>query len=67
MDFPKKKLWPSPESFAPQPPEEKNVLIKLLMDISFSQEILLEDHLLLTNRFNLHRCSDYCQMGRQKM
>ena len=35
-------------------------LFKLLMDISSSQESLLEDHLLLTNRFNLHRCSDDC-------
>jgi hypothetical protein len=30
------------------------------MDASSSQESLLEDHLLLTNRFNIHRCSDYC-------
>ena len=38
----------------------KNPLTKLLMDVSESQESLLEDHLLLTNRINLHRCSDYC-------
>ena len=30
------------------------------MDVSSSQETLLEDHLLLTNRFNIHRCSEYC-------
>jgi hypothetical protein len=42
------------------PPEEKNPLIKLLMDVSMSQETLLEDYVLLTNRFNIHRCSDYC-------
>ena len=44
-------------------------LIKLLMDVSSSQESLLEDHLLLTNRFNIHRCSDYCltsKSGRRK-
>ena len=53
-------MWPPPEGTAPMPPEEKNPLIKLLMDVSSSQESLLEDHLLLTNRFNIHRCSDYC-------
>ena len=39
------------------------------MDVSSSQESLLEDHLLLTNRFNIHRCSDYCltsKSGRRK-
>ena len=56
----RKNLWPPPEGSAPAPPEEKNPLVKLLMDISASQESLLEDHLLLTNRINLHRCSDYC-------
>ena len=34
--------------------------MKLLMDASSSQSELLEDYLLLTNRFNIHRCSDYC-------
>ena len=53
-------LWPPPEGTAPQPNEENNPLVKLLMDASESQESLLEDYLLLTNRFNLHRCSDYC-------
>lgn len=33
---------------------------KLLMNVSRSQESLLEDHLLLTNQFNLHVCCDYC-------
>ena len=57
---PRKDLWPPPEGSAPAPPEEKNPLVKLLTDVSHSQECLLEDHLLLTNRINLHRCSDYC-------
>jgi hypothetical protein len=57
---PRKDLWAPPEGTAPAPPEEKNPLIKLLMDVSASQESLLEDHLLLTNRINMHRCSDYC-------
>ena len=57
---PRKDLWPPPEGTAPAPPEEKNPLVKLLIDVSESQESLLEDYLLLTNRFNLHRCSNYC-------
>jgi hypothetical protein len=39
-------------------PTQKN--IKLVMDVSMSKETLLEDYVLLTNRFNIHRCSDYC-------
>ena len=57
---PRKNLWPPPEGSAALPPEEKNPLIKLLMDVSMSQETLLEDYVLLTNRFNIHRCSYYC-------
>ena len=56
----KKQFWPPPEGTAQAPPEDKNPLIKLLMDVSSSQETFLEDHLLLCNRINLHRCSDYC-------
>jgi hypothetical protein len=57
---PKKQYWPPSEGTAPAPPENANPLHKLLMDASTSQETLLEDHLLLTNHLNLHRCSDYC-------
>ena len=39
---------------------EKSSLVKLLMDVSESQESILEDHLHLCNRINLHQCSDYC-------
>lgn len=37
------------------------------MDTSLSQDSLLEDYL-LTNRINIHRCSDYClrQRGSRK-
>ena len=49
-----------PEGNAPKQSKEQNPLFKLLMDVSSSQASLLEDHLLLTNRFNIHRCSDYC-------
>ena len=59
-DQPRKNLWPPPEGTAPAPPEEKNPLVKLLMDVSSSEESLLEDYLLLTNRVSIHRCSDYC-------
>ncbi|WAQ97056.1 hypothetical protein MAR_029746 [Mya arenaria] len=57
---PRKDLWPPPEGTAPAPPEEKNPLVKLLMDVCDSQYSILEDYLLLSNRFNIHRCSDYC-------
>lgn len=57
---PLKTLWPPPEGTTPPPPEEKNPLLQLLMDVSSTQASLSEDHLLFTNRFNLHRCSDYC-------
>ena len=62
---PRKDRWPPPEGTAP---EEKNLLVKLLMDTYSSQDSLLEDHLLLTNRINIHRCSDYClrQRGPRK-
>ncbi|XP_053372848.1 uncharacterized protein LOC128546392 [Mercenaria mercenaria] len=57
---PRKNLWPPPEGSAPAPDEEKNPLVKLLMDVSS-----LEDYLLLTNRVSLHRCSDYCLRTKQ--
>jgi hypothetical protein len=65
---PRKDRWPPPEGTAPAPPEEKHLLVKLLMDTSSSQDSLLEDYLLLTNRINIHRCSDCClrQRGPRK-
>ena len=56
----RKDLWPPPEGTAPSPSEEKNPLVKLLMDASETQESVVEDLFLLTNRINLHRCSSYC-------
>lgn len=56
---PRKDFWPPPEGSAPPPNESKNPLIKLLMEVSQLHDTRLEDHLLLTNRFNLHICSDY--------
>lgn len=38
---PLKSLWPSPEGTAPAPPNEQNPLLKLLMDVSFTEESLL--------------------------
>ena len=55
----KKSLWPPPEGTAPPPPEEDNPFKKLLLDVSETQATLLDDYLLLCNRINLHRCSDY--------
>ena len=56
----RKNLWPPPEGTAPAPSEEQNPSVKMLMDVSQSQESLLEDYLFLTNRINIHTCSDYC-------
>ena len=56
---PRKDLWPPPEGCAPAPPERKNPLTKLLIDVSETHTSLLEDILQLTNRINLHKCSDY--------
>ena len=57
---PRKDFWPPPEGSAEPPSEEQNPLFKLFMDISKNQQTILEDHLLLTNKINIHRCSDYC-------
>ena len=56
----RKDLWSRPEGTTLDPPDEKNQLIKLLMDVSDTQESLLEDHLLLTNKININRCSAFC-------
>ena len=56
----RKEFWPPCEGTATLPPEETNPLLKLFIGVSDSQESILQDHLLLTNRINLHRCSDYC-------
>ena len=58
--LPHTEFWPPPEGTAPLPPEESNPLLKLFMDVSETQESIVQDHLLLSNRINLHRCSDYC-------
>ena len=58
--FPRKNLWPPPEGTAQPPAEEDNPLVQLLSDISNDQDSMLQDHLQLTNRINIHRCSDYC-------
>ena len=50
----------SPQGTAEPPPKEDNPLFNLLSDISMSQETMALDNLLLTNKVNIHRCSDYC-------
>ena len=60
-------MWPPQDGTAPLPPEEANHLLKLIMDVSETQESVTEGHFLLTYRINLHRCSNYClrnQKGR---
>ena len=56
----RKNIWPPLEDSAALSSEEQNPIIKLVMDVSMSKETLLEDYVLLTNRFNIHLCSDYC-------
>lgn len=63
---PRKDLWPLPEGTSQPPPEEFNPLVKRLMGSSTTQESLLEYHLLLSNKFNLHPCSDYCLKNSKK-
>ena len=62
---PNTALWPPPEGTAPPTPEEDNPLLKLLSDVAHTQEDLLNDHLLLTNKINLHICSDFCWKKKQ--
>ncbi|XP_078350740.1 uncharacterized protein LOC144635515 [Oculina patagonica] len=57
---PRKDLWPPPEGTADPISDERDPLVKMLMDISATQDEILEDHLLLVNRVGLHSCSDYC-------
>ena len=66
---PNKHLWAPPEGTAQAPPDDMNPLIKLLMDISENQQSLLDDYIMLCNRINLHRCSDYClrKKGNEKV
>ena len=59
MVFPT-QFWPPLEGTTPFPPEESSPLLKLFMDVSETQESMVQDHLLLSNHINLHRCSDYC-------
>ena len=56
---PRKDLWPLPEGSADPIPNDQDPLIKMLMDIASTQDVILEDHLLLVNRVGLHSCSDY--------
>jgi hypothetical protein len=64
--FPRKDLWPPPEGTAQPTPEEDNPLAKLLSDVAENQEDIINDHLLLTNKVNLHRCSDFCWQKNRK-
>ena len=57
---PRKDLWPPPEGTAAQIQEEDNPLAKLLHEIAVTQADVANDHLLLCNKINLYRCSDFC-------
>ncbi|CAH3153590.1 unnamed protein product [Porites lobata] len=57
---PRKDLWPPPEGTAEPISDDRDPLVKMLMQIAATQDAILEDHLLLVNRVGLHSCSDYC-------
>ena len=57
---PRKDLWPPPEGTAEPISDDRDPLVKMLMEIAATQDAILEDHLLLVNRVGLHSCSDYC-------
>ena len=56
---PRKDLWPAPEGTAEPVSNERDPLLKMLMEVATTQDGILEDHLLLVNRVGLHSCSDY--------
>ena len=57
---PRKDLWPPPEGSADPISDNRDPLVKMLMQIAATQDAILEDHLVLVNRVGLHSCSDYC-------
>ena len=56
---PRKDLWPPPEGSADPISEDRDPLVKMLMEMAATQDAILEDHLILVNRVGLHSCSDY--------
>ncbi|KAK2571016.1 hypothetical protein P5673_003555 [Acropora cervicornis] len=54
----RKDLWPPPEGSADPILDDRDPLLKMLMEITATQDGMLEDHLLLVNRVGLHSCSD---------
>ena len=56
---PRKDLWPPPEGSADPISEDRDPLVKMLMEMAATQDTILEDHLLLVRRVGLHSCSDY--------
>ena len=53
-------LWSPPEGSADPISDERDPLVKMLLEIAATQNAILEDHLFLVNRVGLHSCSDYC-------
>ena len=56
---PRKDPWPPPEGSADPISEDRDPLVKMLMEMAATQDAILEDHLLLVNWVGLHSCSDY--------
>ena len=57
---PNREFWPPPEGTAQPVTHDQDPLVKMLMDVSATQDAVLEDYLQLVNRVGLHSCSDYC-------
>ena len=57
---PRKDLWRPPERTAEPISDDRDPLVKVLMQIAATQDAIVEDHLLLVLRVGLHGCSDYC-------
>ena len=57
---PREDLWPPPEGSADPISDDRDPLVKMLVQIAATQDAILEDYLLLVNRVGLHSCSDYC-------
>ncbi|CAH3025176.1 unnamed protein product [Porites evermanni] len=52
---PRKDLWPPPEGTAERISDDRDPLVKMLMQIAATHDAILEDHLLLVKRIGLHK------------
>ena len=60
---PRKGLWPLPEGSTDPISDDRDPLVKMLMETVATQDAMLEDHMLLVNCVGLHITAyylDYC-------